>query len=372
MISWSNIRAIAGAEARLTRRLARFWIFQVIAALLGLVAYGYYAFLHHFFSAMSGTVALITPRFLVAYLGVYYLIVFVFGLIFIGFEVRARDRKQRIWEVLDALPYSNLELLAGKYLGILFVSWIPALVSVMLIVAIGMITGETVQPLSVPVFVGMMAIPAFTVAIGTIFFLTLLLKNRLLAAIAAIVLLGAALVIDFAVLPMYWAPLLDFTGGFSVPWPTDLTPRIWNFEALLQRGAYLLIGFAMIGAAAAVHPRKDDIPRARIWASSLVLFIVAGGMLLVVCRQGQQYLSVRESWRAHHGALSDESTPDIIAIRGDVDIRPGKRVTLDLDDGTLQLEPRDRNRGARAGRSCDRPPPRGRPDRDRPAEPGQR
>lgn len=331
MISWSNIKGIADAEARLTRRLARFWIFQFLALGIMVLFYSWYAFLHAMFSSQSGTIALITPRFLVAYLGVYHLMILLFGLVFIAFEVRARDKKQRIWEVLDALPFSNIELLLGKYLGILFVSWVPTVLSVTFLLVLGLIVKETVMPLTLPIFAVLMAIPAFTVAIGAIFFLTLLLKNRLIASIVAILLGGAAVVIDMAVLPMSWAPMLDLTGGFSVPWPTDLTPRLINLEALMQRGGTLIFGFALLAMAAAVHPRKDDVPRSRLWAVGGLLALIAISMLLYVSLDRQGYLVVREEWRGIHEQYADAPTVDIERIAGEVDIDPGKRLTLDLE-----------------------------------------
>ena len=92
MIRLDVILAIARAEGRLTRRLVRYWVFLVLAWGLGILGYVNYAFiLHARFSAYSATVAAINPRYLVALYGTWYLLIFLLGLVFLGFDIRARD-----------------------------------------------------------------------------------------------------------------------------------------------------------------------------------------------------------------------------------------------------------------------------------------
>ena len=123
-----TILALARAEARLTRRLVRFWVFQTIALLIGVIIFLYYSWLHFSFSTYSATAAIINPRYLATFVGINFLTLFLVGLIFLGFDVRARDTRERMVEVLDALPCSNVELLLGKYLGILIASWVLQIV----------------------------------------------------------------------------------------------------------------------------------------------------------------------------------------------------------------------------------------------------
>ncbi len=48
-----EVLTVARAELRLTRRLVRYWVFLVLAYLLGIGAYFYYGVLHGFFSSYS-------------------------------------------------------------------------------------------------------------------------------------------------------------------------------------------------------------------------------------------------------------------------------------------------------------------------------
>jgi ABC-type transport system involved in multi-copper enzyme maturation permease subunit len=128
MISFSNLWGIARAEMRLTRRVVRFWIFTVIAALFALLAFVNFFFIHFAFSFASASAASAYPRFFMGAFGSNFVFFVLIGLIFLGFDLRARDTRERMVEVLDSLPYTNTELVLGKFLGILIPSWIAVLV----------------------------------------------------------------------------------------------------------------------------------------------------------------------------------------------------------------------------------------------------
>ena len=105
MIRPAMVWGVARAELRLTRRLVRYWIFVVIAALAAILNYANFWFIHYFFSPYSASAAAANPRFFMGNAGVNFILIFlVFGVVFLGFDVRARDQRERIFEVLDALP----------------------------------------------------------------------------------------------------------------------------------------------------------------------------------------------------------------------------------------------------------------------------
>ena len=137
MIRLPEVLALVRAELRLSRRLVRYWVFLGLAYLLAIVAYLYYSALHMLASSWSGTAALIGPRFLMGPLGTYAVLVFVIGIIFLGFDVRARDVRERMVEVLDARPCTNLELVAGRFLGLLLACWAPVAVLAVLLQVLG-------------------------------------------------------------------------------------------------------------------------------------------------------------------------------------------------------------------------------------------
>ena len=136
MIDFGNIWGVARAEMRLTRRLVRFWVFVTIAGLFGFLVFFWLWFVHWSFSAGSASAASANPRFFMGAFGSNFVFVMLFGLVFLGYDVRARDTRERMVEVLDSLPLSNIELVLGRFLGVFIPCWCAALViSVILIVA---------------------------------------------------------------------------------------------------------------------------------------------------------------------------------------------------------------------------------------------
>jgi ABC-type transport system involved in multi-copper enzyme maturation permease subunit len=152
-------------ERRHTRRLARYWVFLSIAYLFGVGGYVYYSVLHALFSSLSASVGMIGPRYLISAIALYYLTGFVLGIVFLGFDVRARDIREGIVEVLDARPLTNLELVTGRFVALFLSAWIPIVVLVLLIETLGVLLpllgspiGATVEPLSLVTFAIFMAV----------------------------------------------------------------------------------------------------------------------------------------------------------------------------------------------------------------------
>ena len=202
MVNFNNIWAVARMERRHTRRLARYWVFLAIAYLFGIGGYVYYSVLHAFFSSLSASVGMIGPRYLMGAIALYYLTGFVLGIVFLGFDVRARDIREGIVEVLDARPLTNFELVTGRFVALFLSAWIPIVVLVLLIQGLGFLlpllgspVGSTVEPLSLVNFAVFMAVPGLVFAIGLVFVITLLVRHRLIAALLAIA----------AIVGLYWA-----------------------------------------------------------------------------------------------------------------------------------------------------------------------
>jgi hypothetical protein len=330
MIGLSNILAIARAETRLTRRLVRYWVFQGIALLAGLGIYAYYIWIHWNFSSYSATAAIINPRYLVGFMGIYYLVIFLIGLIFLGFDVRARDVRERMGEVLDSRPFTNIEMLLGKYVGIMTPAWIPVAVVSLLFVLVGLPFNESIEPLSLFTFAVPMTIPAYTFVLGITFLLTLLLKHRLLAGVAATLLVVGLIVVNFGLVPIWLLPAVDITGGFSVLPPSDLIPKVLDRYGLAQRSGVLLLGLGMIWLAAALHPRRDDSPRSLTLGVGSAMLAAGLALVLVPVIQARGILEQRAAWRAAHEARSLDPAPDLLKLSGDVTIDPA-RLTMELE-----------------------------------------
>ena len=335
------VLGIARTEARLARRLVRFWVFAVLSLLVVTALYLYYAFLHGLFSSYSGTVGSISPKFLIAGFGIWGVVFFMVGLILLGFDVRSRDERERVAEVLDTRPYSNLELVTGRFLGLLFMSWLTMAAAILLVeligwlgVTLGWSIGEPLEPRSMVAFVFTMSIPAFSFTLALTFLVSLVCRNRMVTALVMFALLGGWIWFLFSQVAMDLAYTVDVTGAYSLNFASEIV-SVFFAQGLAQRAAVLAIALGLLGIAAAVHPRPDTGQR-RIWAAGGVLLVLFGIAGIGVIRQ--QILGERaraEQWLAAHDARRSEIAPDLAAIRGEVNIEPGRSLELDLE---LDLE----------------------------------
>lgn len=332
-----TILGLARAEARLVRRLVRYWVFLVLAVGLMVAYYFIYAALHGFFSAWSPSVGALNPRYLVSALGFYYFALFFAGLVFLAFDVRGRDERERVLEVLESRPFSNLELVVGRFLGLLFQAFWPMAATGALLVAYGQIAvaldlpvGEPIEPFSMLALVVLMAPPALAFVLGLVFLIALLVRGRLIAAVLSVAVLVAFFVFLFR-LPVDLAPLLDLTGLNSVNFPSDILPTIWTTSLLLQRSSVLALALGLLAFAAVVHPRLDG-DRRSAWAGAGALLIVLGlGGFAFLAQGFFGARETRDAWRTAHEARRDAPAPDVQAIRGEVVIEPGKHLVAELE-----------------------------------------
>ena len=60
-------------------------------------------------------------------------------MIFLAFDVRSRDLRDRIQEAIDTRPLSNFDLLLGRLLGVVLLLAIPAATMIVVLWTLGFI-----------------------------------------------------------------------------------------------------------------------------------------------------------------------------------------------------------------------------------------
>ena len=272
-VNLKNILTVAQAEKRLTRRLKRYWIFVLLAFAAGTFLFGYYNVLHAFFSSFSATLGNINPRYLFSIPSIAFQLIFTIGIVFIAFDVRARDVRERIVEVLDCRPVSNFELVAGRFFALFQLAWFPVLFLCLwlqflgwTLPRLGLPIGIMIQPLLVLNFITLVSIPSFAFSIALVFLITLLVKNRVLAVVLSFAAIGG-LIAGLVYLPIALYPLVDNFGlTVASPFPSDIISRLSTPAGWLQRTGLLIISGALVGFATVIHPRLDDSNRGRVMA----------------------------------------------------------------------------------------------------------
>ncbi len=331
------VLSVMRAELRLTRRLVRYWIFLTLALVSGLVIYLYYSVLHAIFSSYSATAASIGPRFLIGSMGLYYVAFFLFGLVFMAFDVRARDVRERMVEVLDARPMTTPELMVGRFTAQLLAAWVPAWVMVGLmqllgfaLPALGAPIGQPLQPTSLVMFTLFMCLPAMAFGLALTYLVTLLVRNRLIAAVVTIGVLVGIIWASLKVSPVA-SVLLDVSGMYSVVFPSDILPAMVDLVGLLQRLGYLVAASGLLALAVAVHPRLDGGSRRLRAALGAGLMTVAVVLLGAGAVLRASNISQLDSWLAAHEDRASEVRPDITRIEALADINPGKTISVEAE-----------------------------------------
>ena len=345
MLNTHTLWTLAVAEMRSCRRLLRSWIIFGIALTF---CVGWYvnniesnlfpgspsSWIHH----------QINPRYTVAEMMSVIVTTFSFGLIFLVFDIRARDVQNRTHEIVDSLPANNFEIILGRLIGVLL------LLLILILFFIGALTcyEATTELVGSPYRVGIQPLSLATLLIWSIvpnlvFFsaliacLSILVRNRLVVAIIAVSAVSGTLWVEDQV-PVYLQQILSpFVGNVLLP--TDLTPVFVTPAIAVSRFAIFLVSIALLLCAAALlprtEPRRKMLVRLSIAMSSIGVLTVLGLLATV-----QGTANLREGWASVHRQHALVEFPDIQHLQGSIDIRPGHRVSLDV---TLSVRTPDSN-----------------------------
>jgi hypothetical protein len=328
MIDLRNVWATAATELRLSRRLVRYWIFAVLAVFALLLFYGYYAFLHWFASGYSPTAGFLNPRFVISAPAWYLVSLLAIGSVFLGFDLRARDRRERVAEVLDARIHSNADLVLGRFAGLFLAILAPVVLGLLLVALLGLLIGSPVQPLTLVAAIVLLCLPAFTFTLGLTFAVALAVRLRLVAAVIVVALLGASGVLLFR-LPLWAGLAFDVVGAYTLPFPSDLAPVFVEANGALQRVGYLLTGLGLLGVATALYPRRDGGRALLRWGASGALVVLGVLAIGATAARHHDTLEQRRAWLAAHRAVEQEPAPDVEALSADVELEPGDALRVD-------------------------------------------
>lgn len=319
--------AVAAAEVRQARRLGRTWLLGFLVVVGGSFLY------------LGGSGV---PRFALPGVGMVLLWVLLIGVVFLAFDIRARDQRERIAAVLDARPIPNLVLLAGRLLGITLVAWLPLAVWALLLQGIGMLDEAvnlassrvsdsriTPEPVSLATFVLLDAPPALLVWGAWVMLLAAGLGNRLIASLVAVALLAAAFWAMFNT-PLYLLPVVSGIANLGLP-GSEILPRVPSLVDVAQRVAVLVLAAGLVTIAAAVFPRRDSPSRLPnvAWGAAFLLASGAGFAALVLHVQGER--AERLAWAEAHGAIQQSPRPDLERLAGEVRIDPGRKLAIAVD-----------------------------------------
>lgn len=227
-------------------------------------------------------------------------------------------------------------MIVGRFFALLQLAWFPIVILCCLLQLLGWLLpllgapiGDTVEINSLLVFAIMMSIPSFCFIIALVFLITLLVKNRVVSVLASMSVIGA-LAAALYKLPVIYYPFVDLLGiTITAPFPTDMITSFATTEGWFQRSGVLVISLALLGFAAAIHPRLDDSNRARTTLFSGVI-LATGGVLLIVSSVIFTANLGNQQWLNAHAAVESTVLPDILQMNAAVTVDPGKSMQVNL------------------------------------------
>ena len=328
--TFGDALTVAFAELRIVRRMVRMWVFAALAVGIGLYVYHDRSVIHSFMGLVAA------PRFALPGFGTVVLWILLVGLVFLAFDVRARDERERVADALDCRPLSNVALLGGRLMAFTLAAWLPLAglavalqLGGMVVESLGSRLGIPLELVSLATFIFLDAPVVLVFWSALVVLLAAVLRNRLAVAVVAIGLMGLQLWAWFQT-PLYLLPALSGISNLGLP-GSDILPRHATAVDLVQRGSVLLLGAGVLGVAALSLHRRDGIPKLRGLATSALLLAIG------VCGIGALVWSAidarneRVAWARAHEAALDLPVADLQRMSGTVSVDPGRQLAINVD-----------------------------------------
>ena len=331
----SNVLAFAIAELRSILRLTRTWVVVLVASGYTVILYVNAVSSHAYSSSVSSVVGLLGPSYVFSTDATNVLVFFVIGVVFLAFDIRTRDLRDRIAEVLASRPVLNIDVIAGRCLGI-----VTLLLAVMtaLLVAIA-VYGSVTEQLDLmfsgsPNLVTLSSFLLLDVFPNLAFWcsLTVLFAVILRYRILVVLVMGACLSVYYLglpTLPVYLREILDPVSTF-VLFPSDLLSRFISWSVTLNHLIVLMLSAGFVVCAAALHPRVDSPSRWPKVVGGVVTIGLAGVILSLAIAAAYRDLEQFNAWVVTHRDASINAKVDIHEISGSVDLRDAGVVGIDL------------------------------------------
>ena len=328
---------VAIAEMRRCRRMLRTWL---LIALSSSVCISLWVSLTQSYvrdSPNSPIVGVEGPRYLIVEMAQPLVVLFAIAIIFLAFDVRSRDVRDRMSEVVDIRPVTNFELLVGRLLGTTLPLLVPAVLTVGAILVYGLLApvvgwemGAVVEPVSVLSFLTWDIVPNLVLWGTLTMLLAVILRSRVVVAFTAMGIMTFYLMLHEA-MPLYLNTGLSTYSGTAYL-ASDIAPQFISWDILINRAGVLLLASSFLLLAACLYPRLINPVARPLWiGAGLSGFLI--GVLTLGGLGYSKYLDLQRvaHWTAIHKEHQTHQQTDIESIRGSVEIRPGSKITLNLN-----------------------------------------
>ena len=264
---WSTGRdliSFAAAELRTLRRSVGAWVFAGLSCVVGTGLFVLAGALHGMHSAQFPAFGFLAPQFFLSQFGVYLLFAAMLGTAFLAVGM-VRAEQEDVPDVLGARAFSNVALVGGRVLALAVAGCLSVLLVLGLLQGgssvarwLGWWPGSSPTAVSVATFLLVDLPPALALWCSGLVAMGVLVRNRLLAALLALL---AAMALWAALdVPGHLAPALIPVMAYE-RLVSEIAPRWVDAHTALQRLSLLLSACGLTAVAAALHARRDGRSR---------------------------------------------------------------------------------------------------------------
>ena len=335
-----NIWYLAIAEIRSCSRMFRTVLLIVLPFLyifLGMMYWSGQAVSYDNAALNSPAAGVFGPGYIVVQFVQPVMLWFTIGIVFLAFDARSRDVRDRIFEAVDSRPVTNLELVAGRVLGTSLLLLAPVVVIMAVILLCGfpvLVAGwelsGLVEAVKVLFFLVWDVVPNLILFGSVTILLSTVLRFRVAVASAILGVMAFYYLLHVA-MPLYLqSGLLSYSDTTFLV--SHIAPQLISWEIILSRTGVLILAVSFLLLAAGLYPRLLNRPERSQWIGvGLSVFLVGG---LTLGGLGfSKFLDLQrvEHWAAIHKEHQSHQQTDIDSIKGVVEIRPGRSIKLDLN-----------------------------------------
>ena len=323
-------------EMRSQRRLVRTHIFICIALVICTLYFLTVSHNHVHLASVIPMLGIISPRYIVSLLSGSFVALFCIGVLVLSFDQVKRDETNRIHEVLCSKPIRNLELFIGRLLGVMLTMAIPMICFLVGIIAFGSLAeaisltyGQPIELWSVISFVLLDIVPNFAFFGSLVILFVMLCKSRLVAILLTTFSLGTLFWLNSRLPLNISAPMQTVTG--NVLFASELTPTVLTTTIVLNRIALLMMSIGFLYWSSSLSKRLNPARFTELAFGCIFFslgFLVIG---LMFEAQSREHRLIDKWVKVHDDHFVTSAFPDVQKIRGQVNIDPGRSLSLELE-----------------------------------------
>ena len=327
---------VARTELGSVIRLFRFWLVAILLSSASLIAYALSCLVYFNIAPFNISFVGGTPPYLLGNLDPTYFLFFQAGLLLLTFDHRNRIKQNRLLEVVESQPVTNLQYQLGRTLCYSGLVWAVIVVNVLLMQCIGLVSqlfnfdiADTIQLHSMFNLLVVDAPVALLFWTSLFLLLSNLLRSRLLVLVTSVIVM-LAYYLWVLNTPFSFVDLLSHSSNQTL-FISDIMPALPSTTSWIMRIGVLLLVVALLTLGAWWYLRTDSANK--VWTRLLPLtslavagLVLSTGVLFELIKANEI-----ESWKAAHLTYEWNTKLDIQAIHGEVEINPSKQMRIDLD-----------------------------------------